>query len=305
MRGARFHMRGFTRTRTTGWIAASISIALTCFWAFWGIIENFHEGWHYPALAPNLGLMIGQYLSPMLLLMLATLTSLARPRLGAALHVVAAILVGWFFRVWSNPGLLLLAAPLIALACLYWTGRPEPRRLAMALAVGLPAITLLVAGAEPVARIAGRIDDGNLQARLVQGNEMALTWAGEGPGWPRAGADWHQAQQVCESLLPDGSALANSPQRIWRLPKADEAVRSMARHGANSGGVWDATTGRASYVTMPDKESPLWDVHSQVIYWWTATELDAGRAYIIAYDGRVWPRAKQTRPDSLGFRCVK
>jgi hypothetical protein len=46
-------------------------------------------------------------------------------------------------------------------------------------------------------------------------------------------------------------------------------------------------------------------VYSQVIYWWTVTEVDQEHAYMIAYDGQVWPRAKQLGPASLGFRCVK
>jgi hypothetical protein len=163
----------------------------------------------------------------------------------------------------------------------------------------------VAAGVEPAVRISGRIDDGNLQTRKVQGNGVALTWAGAGPGWPRDGADWNQAQRTCEHLRQAGDVAGEFPQGIWRLPSIDEAVRSMARHGENSGGVWDAATGRASYIRMPDKESPLWDVHSQVIYWWTATEIDEERAYMIAYDGRVWPRAKGLAPDSLGFRCVR
>jgi hypothetical protein len=85
----------------------------------------------------------------------------------------------------------------------------------------------------------------------------------------------------------------------------DEAVRSVARHGQNSGGVWDAEAAKASYRTPPDKESPLWSVYSQVIYWWTATEVDEEHAYIIVYDGKVWPRAKQFSPAYLGFRCVR
>ena len=79
----------------------------------------------------------------------------------------------------------------------------------------------------------------------------------------------------------------------------------MTRHGRNSGGVWDAEASKATYETTPDKESPLWNVHSQVIYWWTSTEVDAEQAYIIVYDGKVWPRAKQFSPAYLGFRCVK
>ena len=85
----------------------------------------------------------------------------------------------------------------------------------------------------------------------------------------------------------------------------EEAVRSMARHGQNSSGVWNAETLKASYETTPDKESPLWNIHSQVIYWWTATEVDEDHAFIIVYDGKVWPRTKDFGPAYLGFRCVK
>lgn len=69
-------------------------------------------------------------------------------------------------------------------------------------------------------------------------------------------------------------SLANTPQNIWRLPTVAEAVQSMMRNGRSSHGVWDAETAQASYAITADKESPLWDVYSQVIYWWTATELD-------------------------------
>jgi hypothetical protein len=85
----------------------------------------------------------------------------------------------------------------------------------------------------------------------------------------------------------------------------DEAVRSMARHGENSGGVWDAETAQATYNVKPDKEPPLWHMHTPVIYWWTSTEVDEERVHIIVYDGKVWPRSKSFGPAYLGFRCVK
>ena len=112
-------------------------------------------------------------------------------------------------------------------------------------------------------------------------------------------------REAVDRAIAEGTTLASSPQDIWRLPRVEEAVRSMARHGENSGGVWDADAGQASYETRPDKESPLWNVHSQVIYWWTATEIDAEKATIIAYDGEVWPRSKDFGPAYLGYRCVK
>jgi hypothetical protein len=280
------------------------SVVITCFWACWGIIENFHEGWYYPDLLSNVGLMLVQYLSPMLVFMALTLISISWPRIGGALHVFFAVLVAWFFGAFTNAVTLLLVAPLVAIGALYWFGRPQPRKIALSLAVALPILTFTIAGTEPVLRVSQRYDDGGLRARLVQGNGVNLIWAPDGPGWPRAGANWYEAQRACEYLQEDGLTSASVPQDIWRLPTVDEAVRSMARHGQNSGGVWDAETAKASYRTTPDKESPLWKVHSQVIYWWTATEADQEHAYIIVYDGKVWPRAKAFSAGYMGFRCV-
>jgi hypothetical protein len=298
-------MKQLDKRQIIGWIGVGISIVITCFWAFWGIIENFHEGWYNESWLSNVGLMFVQYLSPMLIFMGVTLISITWPRIGGGLHVIFALLAVWFFQAFSNAATFLIITPLIGLGLLYWFGRPQPRKIALFLAIGLPILTLIIFGIEPVLRVSQRLDDGNLQARLVYGNGVNLIWAPDGPGWPRAGVNWYEAQQVCQYLGDDGLALAPTPQHIWRLPTVDEAVRSMARHGQNSGGVWDAKNAKATYKTRPDKESPLWNVHSQVIYWWMATEVDEEHAYIIVYDGKVWPRAKQLSPAYLGFRCVK
>ena len=298
-------MKDFNKRQIIGWIAVGLSTVITCFWAFWGIIENFHEGWYYPSWLSNVGLMFAQYLSPMLIFMGVTLISIFWPRFGGSLHGVIALVAVWFFQAFSNAATFLLILPLIGLGVLYWFGRSKPRKIAVSLVVGLPILVMIISGVEPVIRVSQRLNDGNLQARLVNGNGAKLTWAPDGPGWPREGGDWHEAQQVCQRLSEDGLTLVPTPQNIWRLPTVDEAVRSMARHGQNSAGVWDAESAEATYTTTPDKESPLWNVHSQVIYWWTATEVDDERAYIIVYDGKVWPRSKQFGPAYLGFRCVK
>jgi hypothetical protein len=293
------------RHQIVGWIAVGLSTAITCFWAFWGIIETFHEGWYYESWLANVGLMFAQYLSPMLIFMGVTLISVLWPRFGGGLHVACALLAAWFFQAFTNTVVFLLITPLIGIGVLYWFGRPRPRKIAVSLAVGLPILTLIISGIAPVLRVSQRVDDGNLQARLAHGNGVELVWAPDGPGWPRTGTDWHEAQRVCQHLSEDGLTLASAPQHIWRLPTVDEAVRSMARHGQNSSGVWNAETAKATYETTPDKESPLWNTHSQVIYWWTATEIDEEHAYIIVYDGKVWPRAKQLSLAYLGFRCAR
>ncbi len=293
------------KRQIAGWIAVGLSTIITCFWAFWGVIENFHEGWYFQSWLSNVGLMFVQYLSPMLIFIGVTLVSIFWPRFGGVLHLILALLAVWFFQAFSNAAVFLLIIPLGGLGVLYWVGRPQPRKIAASLVVGLPVLTLVIAGTEPVMRVSQRLDDGNLQARLVSGNGVNLIWAPEGPGWPGEGGDWYEAQRDCQHLSEDGQVLTPTPQNIWRLPTIDEAVRSMTRHGRNSGGVWNTENALAVYDTTPDKESPLWNIHSQVIYWWTATEVDEEHAYIIVYDGKVWPRAKDFGPAYVGFRCVK
>ena len=298
-------MDNLNKQQIAGWIAVGLSVLITSFWAFWGIIENFHEGWYHESLLSNLGLMFLQYLSPMLIFMGVTLISILWPRFGGGLHGFVALLAIWFFKAFSNAATFLIILPLIGMGALYWFGRPQPKRLAVYLAVGLPLLTLLISGTPSAIRVSQRIDDGNLGARLVQGNGVTLTWAPDGPGWPRAGSDWYEAGRICQHLTEDGLSLAPTSQDTWRLPTVEETVRSMTRHGQNSGGEWNIENGEASYKITPDKESPLWNVHSQVIYWWTGTEVDEEQAYIIVYDGKVWPRSKEFGPAYLGFRCVK
>ena len=298
-------MKQINKRRLAGWVALSMSTLVTSFWAFWGIVENFHEGWYFESLLSNLGLMFVQYLSPMLIFMAVTLVSIFWPRFGGGLHIAFALLAIGFFQAFSNAATFLIILPLAGMGVLYWIGRLEPRKKAASVALAFPLLTLIIAGIGPAIRVSQRIDDGNLQARIVQGNGIDLVWSPDGPGWPHEGTNWHEAKKTCEHLSEDGMMLVSTPQRIWRLPTVDEAVRSMARHGVNSGGRWDAETAEASYETTPDKESPLWNLHSQVIYWWTATEVDQDQAYIIVYDGKVWPRSKGFGPAYLGFRCVK
>jgi hypothetical protein len=295
-----------SRQQVVGWLAVAVSTSIAGFWAFWGIIENFHEGWFHESLLLNLGLMFGQYLSPMIIFVLLTLLAIAFPRVGGAAHALIGLLLSLFlFDLEDRGAMLLVIAPMLLLGTLYWYGRPQPRRRAYWIAAGLPLLMLVVCGVEPAVRIAGRVGDGNLQARLVEGNGVRLVWAPDGVGWPREGVSWDEAVKRCRHLTEDGRALADAPQNIWRLPTVDEAVRSMSRHGVNSGGAWDAHTKTATYRVRPDKESPLWNIHSQVIYWWTATEVDDETAYMIVYDGKVWPRRKRFAPASLGCRCVK
>ena len=283
----------------------SISLAITCGWAIWGILENFHEGWYFETLWLNLGLMFAQYLSPMLIFMGVTVIAIFWPRVGAVLHGLIALAAAEFFNAASNAATLLIILPLLGLGVMFWFGRPRPKKVAVSLVIGLPLLLLPIFGISPAIRVSQRIDDDNLDTRYIIGNGITLTWAPAGPGWPREGSDWHNASYDCQHLSEDGHILLPIIQDIWRLPTVDEAVRSMMRHGQNCGGLWDEKSAQASYKITPYKQAPLWDPHSKVIYWWTSTSIDDEQAWIIVYDGKVWPRPKNFSLAYLGFRCVK
>lgn len=291
--------------KVLGWLAVGLSTLAACFWAFWGIIENFHEGWYSRSLVANLGMMFVQYLSPMIVFLTAGLVAIRWPRVGGMLHLAAAGLAAWFFRE-ASPLVVYasIAGPLAFMGIAYWLGSPQPRRWAVRALVGCSLLTLLICGVEPIYRVATRQDDGDRSLRLIEGNGVELVWAPAGPGWPGDGVPWAEAVHRCQHLTADGLSLSDTPQHIWRLPTTDEIIRSLTRHGQNAGGSWDGSTGWARFSRRPDKESPLWNPHSRIIYWWTSTEAEPDRAMRVCYNGHVVPVRKQSHFGYLGFRAV-
>jgi hypothetical protein len=257
--------------------------------------------------------MLVQYLSSMLAAILLGLLGLRWPRLGG----LAYLLVGGYFarryllgRIGSMAWAGILLALLMAGGCgliglLFWFGRARPRRWAYHLTWGLPLLVGLVSGAEGAWRVATRHDDRDRGMRTVEGNGVRLTWAPAGPGWPPAGVSLAEAKRVCRYLSEDGLRLADEPQDIWRLPTVHEVVRSLTRHGRNAGGEWDEVAHQATFRTRPDKESPLWNPHSQIIYWWTATEADPEHVYRVAYNSYVLVVPKKMSMGSRAFRAVR
>jgi len=219
------------------------------------------------------------------------------------------------------------------------------RRTHYLAAVGVPLLLGAALAVGPAYRVAHRVDDGYRGERFIQGNSIALHWAPAGPGWDRDGGvtwnevalygkggvgfegkrfgidglcdgfgDWAahcateedmQAYNVCLYLNREGTQLLPTRQDIWRMPTTDEVVRSLVRHGVNAGCAWNGAVGRSPCEVRPDKETPLWDPQSRVIYYWTADEADGGRAYFVVYHGAVGMVPKFTAMGSRGYRCVR
>ena len=146
------------------WLAVAVSTAIASFWAFWGVNENFHEGWYYRSLWRNVLLLLAQYLSPALIVMAIGAVVLRWPRVAPALLIGLAAACAWFFH-FEAAGLILIAAPLAAMGGLYYYGRPKPRRWAWRALIGLPTITALLCGIGPWWTAFRRLDDENYGSR--------------------------------------------------------------------------------------------------------------------------------------------
>jgi hypothetical protein len=297
-------MDKLNRSKVIAWIAVSISAIFANMWAYWGINENFHEGWYFVSFWNNVALMFGQYLLMPIAFMALAFVSIKWNKVGAICHLVLAV-GAYFFFGGMKAGFFLIAMPLLGLAILYWFGRLQRRRFAYFLVLGLPLIQILGIGTFQAIRVANRYDDENMDSRLIKGNGVELIWAPQGPGWPDNGTSWLEAKRICAHLSADGKTLSDKELNIWRLPNINEAVGSMVYHGKNAGGIWNNVSKKASYKDQPDKESPLWNMHLKTIYWWTASEVNDKEAYIIVYNGGVWPRQKKLRVGYLNFRAVK
>jgi hypothetical protein len=292
-----------------GWIGVVLITLASSIWAWWGINEAFHEGWWKPHLWMRL-LQVLAYLGPALVLCGLTFVGLRWPRVGATLFILVGLVIASLI-VYDGANFgpvittLLTAVPVLV-GLVFLVGRPQPKRLAYGISLGLPILIIIGFGVEPVYRVSTRMDDGDRTARLIEGNGVTLLWAPAGPGWTREGlVSWDEAVHRARHLSEDGQTIADKPQDIWRLPTREEIVRSMTRRGQNAGGQWDAQTQRPSYERRPDKESPLWDSYAPLIYLWTSEEADADYAWIVVYHGGVFSKPKRVGSPSFGFRAVR
>ncbi len=291
-----------------GWSATSITILLSSLWAFWGIVENFHEGWYSTSIWENLFMMFIQYMSLSIIFVVLGLVALHWRKIGLGIFTTIAILLAIFFSRgnFTVVGFMIII-PLVGLGCLFFFGKLPPKSIKRAelLILLVPLVITIVAGIPGAWRVSQRIDDGDYGMRIVDGNGITLIWAPSGPGWPDCGISWDEAQNRSIFLAENGTILMDVPQNIWRVPTVDEMVRSQCLHGVQVGGVWNNATKTASYDNTPDKETPLWKVYSKVIYYWTSTEVSESRAYYIIYSGVVYARDKQDDYSYLSFRAVK
>ncbi|MBP7344036.1 MAG: ABC transporter permease [Clostridia bacterium] len=291
-----------------GWIGVGITTIFSSIWAYWGSIENFHEGWYSVSIWENLFMLFFQYLLFAIVFVVLGVITLKWKIAGLILHILLAGFSIWFFSGANFIVIgLMIVIPIIGLGLLYYFGNPKPKKWAYRSLIFIPLIIIIAVFIPMAIKVSKRVNDNDFGTRIIEGNEVTLVWAPRGPGWPDSGTTWDEAIDICRYLSEDGTTVMDEIQDIWRLPTVDEAVRSMMLHGENVNGVWYPDEKKAVYDKTPDKESPLWDVHSQVIYYWTSeSEKDnADRAYIIVYHGGIHSKMKIDGQSYLSFRAVK
>ncbi|MBI9048037.1 MAG: hypothetical protein JEZ00_01340 [Anaerolineaceae bacterium] len=296
------------RKNILGWIAVGISLLIALLWTIWGMLENFHEGWYASSIWQNLFLMLIQYIPFSLAFILMPLIAMRWRRMGLIIYIGLGIFCAFFFAGASFfVTYLMLAIPLTGLGLLFFFGNAQPRRLAVFLLTVLPISLMIIIAIPNIIRIQARLNDGDFSTRLVDCQGQPLYWAGRGPGFPEQGVTWADAQDACTHLSADGTELFEDEQNLWRLPDIEEAVRCQTRDGENAGGTWDAENETANYLNTPDKESPIWDSYSEIIYYWTGEWVPdrENYAYIIDYKGGIFKKNMLYSPAYQTFRCVK
>jgi hypothetical protein len=313
------------------WALATVAGTIA---AVTAVYSYFYEGWGLgPAAAAG-------YLVPAVLVVGLGATAVRWPRAGGMLFLAGgAVAAGWWLaRQAATDGLNAIVVqtavvsfvPLLLIGALFLLGarhrRPQAvvgvaapaswwrRNYRLALVVGVPILAVLAGPARQLPELLARHDDGLRGARTVVGNGVTLTWAPEGPGWNQRQADGAYLSReaiaryggsgagLCGHLSEDGTSLLPVPVREWRLPTADEVVRSLTRGGANAGCAWDGRASHADCTRPPDKETPLWAPDQPAIYYITSDEAGDQHVLGVNYTGGITPHR---RTAGVGYRCVK
>jgi len=309
------------KIKTINWVTIIFLLIISGFWSFWGIIENFHEGWYFNSILKNIALMFIQYLSIPLIIILLSLISIKWHKIGGLLWIF--VWLGFSYLIFFGGNIPFsfrrfliwfpITAPLLLIGFSFYFFEIKSKKIASILIIVFPLLIIFSLGIPNCIRVSTRYNDHNFGLRVVEGNGVTLAWAPQGPGSPKRGVNWYEAQRICSFLDESGKKLLSERQDIWRLPTREEIVRSLTKNGKNCEGFINEK-GKPVYKVTPDKETPLWDPNSMIIYYWTSEKGMNVQSYnkekrvftyLVSYNGRILLRYSSNGADYHGFRCVK
>jgi len=317
-----------------GHLALLLATLIATMVAVIAVYSFFYEGWGQPVTTA------AAFLFPPVLLVGTCAVAVRWPRAGGLLLLAGGLGASawWLWRqavsggmtasVWQT-AIALLVPVLLTGGCFLFEARhrrllaaegvrPSPRwwvrNYRLALIVGVPILAIIIGPAQQLPGLLARYDDGLRGMRTIAGNGVTLVWAPQGPGWNQPQPDgsypsWNAIANyggsgagLCGHLSEDGTSLLPEAVRAWRLPTADEVVRSLTRGGRNAGCTWDGRSSHATCVQPPDKETPLWAPDQPPIYYLTADAAGEQHVLGVNYTGGITPHRRNA---GVGYRCVK
>ena len=285
-----------------GWVTTFAIFLIISVWSYWGINEAFHEGWYHTSILQNLSLTFIQYLSIPIVFLVLSLVALNYKKIGVGLFIAMGIFAMFFFN--SNAGRILIFIPLLLFALGFYFGEYKHKKIITLSFVIIFILIILSFGIPQLIKVENRFNDYNFGTRIIVGNNVELVWTSQGVGFPLEGTNWQTAKDNCARLNEQGTKLEDNIVNIWKLPSRDELIRSMTRKNNNAKGFID-DFGIAQYQIKPDKETPLWNPHSKVIYYWTNESKNEKQAFLVAYNGYILERSKNSGANYQGYRCIK
>ncbi len=318
-----------------GHLAFLLATLIATMAAVLALYSFFYEGWGQPFTTA------AAFLLPPALVAGVCAVAVRWPRPGGLLLLAGGVGAGawWLWRQAARDGVTgivlqtatMIFVPILLAGGLFLLEAHHRRMLAaegvrpsarwwvrsyrLILVVGVPVLAVAIGPAQQLPALLARHDDGLRGMRTIEGNGVTLVWAPQGPGWNQRQPDgsypsWNAIASygglgvgLCGHLSEDGSSLLPEPIRAWRLPTADEVVRSLTRGGRNAGCSWDGRSPYATCVQPPDKETPLWAPDQPPIYYLTADIAGEQHALGVNYTGGITPHRRNAA--GVGYRCVK
>ncbi|MFC2145491.1 hypothetical protein ACFLQQ_04085 [Actinomycetota bacterium] len=112
-----------------GWIAVAIVTIIASIWAYWGGIENFHEGWYISSIWENIAMMLVQYWALTLVFITIGIIGIRFPIASLPLCIVIGIAAAIFLTgasfslVW-----LMIIIPLAGLGLLFFLWKSKTQK---------------------------------------------------------------------------------------------------------------------------------------------------------------------------------
>lgn len=315
-----------------GWSALLLATLFSCFWAFWGCVESFHEGFdihtdlYITTIFWSCFTLLIRYLPYVIISIILNLIAIRNKWLGGLLYLSMGIFVLYWFimyqekavdQYWIEYLILLSFFPFIGFSLLVGKTpqKAQGKQFFNIIAIGLPVFIFMFVSVDPVQRLFYRFSttaqEGIYEVKYDE--NTTIQWASMGAGWSTFGKDnWEKAYKICQALDNTGTKIDDNYSNPdykgngWRLPTPEEVIFSFPKTKTIKKAYKTAPQGNEPYY---DKIAPLWNPYSPIIQLWCQYSNEQknsdSSAPTVFYTGEIVSQYKNNYNDSIGFRAVR